>query len=195
MDNSVISVVKVPVIDNEPWQKMPGETPRAYAAFLTYKNLAPRERSLKRAVTAFYGTFTAAKLRQYQHWSSRNMWVDRVSAWDAYKADEAAKAHIDEIKVMTEQHIRVAKALISTAVERLKTLDPLELSPNDALRFIIDGIKIQRLALGEPDEIKVVNESLQELTFTEMTDDELIQQIVQLRINRATIKETTVKLD
>lgn len=178
--------VQTAVIDNEPWNKMPGESAKAYAAFLSYKSISTRDRSLRKAVINHYGSLTSSKLRQYQHWSARNMWVDRSSAWDEYVSKQQDEAQLAAIKEMQASHINVAKGLISLAVKRLKTMDPLELAASDVLRYIAEGVKIQRVTLGEPDTIQenLSSGETTEVAITELSDEELIKKVLLLRVSR-----------
>lgn len=60
----------------------PAETPRAYAAFLIYRDLGS-ERSLSKAVAAMKRN--EGYVRQMQEWSSANQWVARCVAWDKHQ--------------------------------------------------------------------------------------------------------------
>lgn len=185
LDVEQVHIASVATVDNEPWNKMRGETARAYAAFLSYKALPARDRSLKKAVIAHYGGFSASKLRQYQTWSALHMWVDRASQWDQYIETQSTVAKLEQIKQMQGQHLNIAQALVTMAVKRLKNMSDLELTPADMLRFLDDGIRIQRLSLGEPDSIQAsIKEETTEIAFTEMSDEQLIQRIVQLRVSK-----------
>lgn len=177
-------IIKEATLDNEPWNKMRNESAKAYAAFLSYKNLPARDRSLRKACIEHYGSATSSKIRQFQHWSARNMWVDRAVAWDQYVAQEADEKELEAIKRMREQHLTVAQGLMAKAVERLKNLDPLELNTSDVLRYLSEAIRIQRVTHGEPDSIQETQGETSEITFAEMDDQQLIAKIVQLRINR-----------
>ena len=60
------------------------ETDKAYQAFVTYRNLDPRERSLSRVVSEW------GKSRGLiERWSSQWSWVERAREWDNYQVAEA----------------------------------------------------------------------------------------------------------
>jgi|SRR6516162_7615589 hypothetical protein len=55
---------------------------------------------------------------------------------------------------MAERHVREARGLQAKALERLRALRPEELSPADVLRYFVEAVKLERLALGEPDTVQ-----------------------------------------
>ena len=64
---------------SEVWERQEGETSKAFAAFLLYRDLG-RSRSLASA-SSIDGVNTV-KTRQFQLWSSKYNWVKRCQAWD-----------------------------------------------------------------------------------------------------------------
>jgi len=55
---------------------------------------------------------------------------------------------------MVERHTKEAMALQQKALERLKSLDPNELSTRDVLNYLMEAMKLERLSRGEPTEIQ-----------------------------------------
>jgi len=64
---------------SEVWERQEGETSKAFAAFLLYRDMG-RSRSLASA-SSIDGVNTV-KTRQFQLWSSQYKWVARCQAWD-----------------------------------------------------------------------------------------------------------------
>jgi hypothetical protein len=173
------------IVDNEPWTRMPSETSRAYAAFMAYIDLPVRLRSVKRAVEAHYGGVTSGRVRLFERWSSLHMWVDRAAAWDNYVIEKTRDDQIEKVKALNDKHILAAQSLYDKAIQRIAGVDPDTLSPMDALKYLTESIDIERLALGQATEMETTaSVDTTEVTFAEMTDKELIRQIVQLRIKR-----------
>lgn len=80
------------------------------------------------------------------HWQARLQDLER----EARRRDEA-----DQIKVlheMNERHIKEGLALQQKGIERLNQMDLQEFPPSDAIRAVIEGIKLERLVRGEPTE-------------------------------------------
>jgi hypothetical protein len=76
-----------------------------------------------------------------------------VAAYDAEMDRQGVAAALRAKKTMSERHAKAAGALLAKGFERLKRIDPDELAPTDALRFVAEAIRLERLALGEPDAI------------------------------------------
>jgi len=68
----------------EPFERQEVETSRAFAAFVCYRDLSPRKRSLRAAAIIFYEVNPAKNLSQMKRWSSRWGWVRRSEAYDDF---------------------------------------------------------------------------------------------------------------
>jgi hypothetical protein len=55
---------------------------------------------------------------------------------------------------MAERHAKEAQGLQAKALERMRMLRPEELGPADVLRYFIEAAKLERLAMGEPDNLQ-----------------------------------------
>jgi hypothetical protein len=136
-----------------PWEQQPEETPRAYTAFCVFRDLGPR-RTLAAAAAAYYQRTADSLERQVDKWSSAFRWVERAAAWDRHLDAEGRAAQEAARKEMAERHVREARGLQAKALERLRALLPEELSPADVLRYFVEAVKLERLALGEPDTVQ-----------------------------------------
>lgn len=139
----------------KPWERQPGESTRAYSAFLVYRDLGP-QRSLRKASEIIYPRYrqrgTTGPPGRIVLWSGQFKWHQRAEAWDAYlrrlKEDEERRA----IKEMAERHARAAVGFQQKALERLLAMKPGELKPKEVLAFFIEAAKLERLSRGEPTE-------------------------------------------
>jgi len=68
--------------ERRPFERLPGETSKAFAAFVCYRDLPPRKRSLRAAAMLFYEANPVRNLSQMKRWSSRGGWVKRSEAFD-----------------------------------------------------------------------------------------------------------------
>jgi len=66
--------------------------------------------------------------------------------------EKSRKKQAEQLSEMRSRHIRIAQALQSKAIERLRDLDYMELSPEETRRFLEAGVRIERLVLGEATE-------------------------------------------
>lgn len=122
--------------DADPWEKLPDETSKAYAAFRQY-----RDAGAGRSVQGM----TGVSIISAQRWSRRHRWPARAQAWDAeaYRIEDARR--LDQIREMDENHQRAARALMTAGLRALQDLGPL--TPHQAARFLDLGTRLERAAL------------------------------------------------
>ena len=80
--------------------------------------------------------------------------MERARAYDDYLEQEKRKEQERAILDMLERHTKEAMALQQKALERLKSLDPNELSTRDVLNYLMEAMKLERLSRGEPNEVQ-----------------------------------------
>lgn len=131
----------------EPWDRQAQESGKAYAAFIEYRDMGIERTTRKVAEKV------GKNVSLIQRWSRAHGWVDRVAAWDQDLDRQARAAQIRAIRDMNDRHARTAVVLQTKAAERLRELQPSELSPETALRYIAEAVKLERVARGEPETI------------------------------------------
>ena len=156
--------------DAPPWARQDGESVRAYDAFVAYRDLPPRERSLAKTAQRL-----GMNLTTVEEWSRQWGWVARVQAWtdeqDAVRREAALKVVAD----MAEAHARDAQRArqmlmlpILTVLQRMSQRDengnpvPLERHlagmpmsdlldlATSAARTLKTVVEVERLARGLP---------------------------------------------
>jgi len=134
----------------EVWDRQKNESSKAYAAFCVYRDLGP-DRSLEKVRQ----TLDKPRSRKWLgEWCATYNWVERARAYDDYlekkKREEKEKAILE----MAERHARLAMAFQQRVAERLREINPSELSPADMARWLDIATKLERLSRGEPTEIE-----------------------------------------
>jgi len=161
--------------DRQPWDQRDEETGHAYRAMLVYRDLGTT-RTLRRAAEVFYELPDlppeSPKVRQMKHWSSANQWRLRTNSWDIHLERVDEEERIQAARDMRRRHAAIATVALSKSVERLRGLDPVNLSARDAITMMAEGVKVERLSRGQPDQIR-------ELTGPKGTpllvDDEMLE--------------------
>ncbi len=140
------------------WQQLPGETDKAYQAFVVYRNLEPKERTLSRVSSEL-----AKSIPLVKRWSSRWDWVERVRVWDDYQEMRRLEARIAEKQRLDEQHLKIIRAMRTKALEALAQMDVADLAKNmyELRNWITDFIKCERLVMGEPETIEGRREKIE----------------------------------
>jgi len=132
----------------EIWERQPGETAKAYAAFCVYRDLGPG-RSLEKAAQAM----GYKSRKNFSIWHSKYEWVKRAEAYDEYLERRKREEHEKAILEMAERHARLAVAFQQKIAQRIQMIDPNELTPQDLARWLEIATKLERLSRGEPTEI------------------------------------------
>ena len=106
----------------------------------------------------------------WKRWSGQHRWQERVQAWKDEQDRVAVATRLREIEAMNARHASEARALQQKAIERLKLLKPEDLTASLLLRYLIDAARLERSAMGEPDQIV---EQRVKRSAEDLTDDEL----------------------
>lgn len=154
--------------EKEPWEKTRGETPASYKAFRQYLEM-PSPRRISDVVEALG---KKPNYRQvFYKWAEKHFWYERASAYDINQQRVADEAELDAIREMRKRHVRDAVGAQRTALEALASINPTELDPNDIIKWLSEGQKMERLARGEPTEIQ--QQSISLLSLFEEAHDRL----------------------
>lgn len=155
-------------IDNPLWQRQPGESSKAFAAFVRYREMGPDRTHRK------VGLEMGRSIQNIDQLSTKYKWTTRIKAWDDYLDELKRKTIEKETEEMIKRHIQgsqvLQRALLAPVValnkklkevidnggkndfETMKLKDLLRLSTETARVFgsITD---IERKARGQATEI------------------------------------------
>jgi hypothetical protein len=141
----------------ESWEQQPGEPARWYARFERFR-LAGPSRSLLGAVNGERQQGNKRPTRSVpQAWAKAAQqwrWRERAEAWDIHQRRQARAAHAQQIEEMNRRHVQEARGLQSAAIARLKSLNLEQMSHTEVLRFMVEAAKLERTALGQPENIQ-----------------------------------------
>lgn len=134
----------------KPWERQPGETAKAYAAFCAYRNLGSDKRSLEAvAAKVAKGSRKGKEEPGYiKRWSSTHRWVERAAAYDDHLDEVRRAAHEKAIADMSKKHAEGMRRIFEKGLKRLEDLDDEEIRGNLALELAVSGMKGERLARG-----------------------------------------------
>lgn len=120
------------------WERQPSESAQAFEALNIYLSMGG-ERSLRKVAQKLSKSETLIK-----RWSSTWNWQQRSRDYDnelkRKEFDEAQK----QVKAMQKRQMQTAMLLQKKAVEALDKLNIEDLSPQEILRFISEGAKLER---------------------------------------------------
>ncbi len=153
------------------------ETTRQREAFDEYWALGA-ERSIERLHELLAGAEPGSRpppgLRTLYDWSSRYHWQDRIERLERQAREAADGARVDGLREMYERQAREALLLQQKGAGWLSEFVSDDASPEAAIRAIVEGAKLERLARGEPSDRTAVegpNDGSEQ--FAGFTDEEL----------------------
>ena len=116
-------------MSDHPWERQPGESAQAFAAFECYRRLPPAQRSLQRAWEEHCRQPGRLRKRRGQdpgkphghwtRWMSQWRWKDRTLAWDeqvsALARDQELEQELQTRLAEQQEHIRQRKLMVEEA--------------------------------------------------------------------------------
>jgi len=99
-------------------------------------------------------------------------WRERAEALDAEVRNQLESKLVAEKAEMLKRHADVGKKMQNIALEYLDKPEIInKLTPNSALRLLVEGLKTERISVGMPDVLEEVMTK---------TDEELLEDITKL---------------
>lgn len=151
--------------ERQPWERMEGETDRAYAVFECYRDLDPSNRSLLETSRRMYPS-VAQKSPDKQSipgsvntWSKEFEWQQRTKAWDEAKR----KRDLEATQQQREKAIIKAWDALVVGIEgQAADLEDKKLDPETRNRTV----NSLRATLAQLGFVQVVDDTTTEVNFT-----------------------------
>ena len=138
--------------DRKPWERQPGETAKAYAAFLLYRDLPAIDRSVL-AAREGHQKDTKGTLRQWKGWSMRNDWVNRAAEHDSNLASRRRERMAKELERAQDNAVVLTRAFNFKIAERIKGMDPEDLTAGQIPAALKTLFELEFKALGYEDRV------------------------------------------
>lgn len=174
---------------SDPWERLPQETHKAWHAFVAYRTLEGRARSIRKAYRAHTGRQDAKdNPSSWDQWAKRNRWVERCAAWDAHQDEIRREARENAIRAMENQHAQLAEQMLAVVRAEISKLgrrvqdqlqrlqanpqDTVALRPVVATKLLADmaatATRIERQARGEADTLLGIGGNAAGMTYGEL---------------------------
>ena len=151
--------------DRKPWERQPGETAKAYAAFLLYRDLPAIDRSVAAAREGhkkdIKGTF-----RQWSGWSMRNGWVNRAAEHDSDLASRLRERWARKLEESREDAMAMVGAFKAKVRERIESMDSGELMSGQIPAALTRLFELEWKALGMEDNLNLKHEGRIEVDWS-----------------------------
>lgn len=135
------------------FERLPGESKKAYEAFTLYRDMG-YTRSIQKVAQKL--TKSDALLRR---WSSQYQWVERANAFDD-EMDRKARAEMEaKHKEMKLKEFNITYQLFEKLEQASEKMKPEAMTPNEIKGLFEIALKAARLGRGESTEISEVTHS------------------------------------
>jgi hypothetical protein len=165
--DKIIDEAKSSLLPFESWERLPGESGAAYAAFCAFRDYG-LERNIRKAVEGQFGkaglheefsasaknsrasleAAAAKKYRVWRNWSTQFRWRERAMEYDNYteKLKQAEKRKT--IEAQGEKHRAVTGKMLSVVEKKLDLMDPADLTQGTVTEWVETAIRAEREAAG-----------------------------------------------
>ena len=140
--------------DGNLWERQSGETAKAYAAFLLYRDLPAVDRSVP-AAREGHQRDTKGTLRQWKGWSMRNDWVNRAAEHDSDLASRRREHTAKEMERSQDDALILIRAALAKVAERIQGMDAEELAAGQIPAALKMLFELELKALGYEDRVEL----------------------------------------
>jgi hypothetical protein len=150
--DKAIEEARTALMPFESWERLPGETGSAYAAFCAYRDLG-LERNIRKAVEGQFNkadfpsnleAHIAKRYRVWRNWCSQFRWRERAADYDRYT--EKLK-HTEKRKTIEAQealHRAVTGKMLAVVSKKLDLINPADLSQGTVTQWVETAIRAER---------------------------------------------------
>lgn len=132
------------------------ESTKANNTYVKYRDMGQNrsfEHLLEVLRTENDGKYRVAR-SSVELWSKKFKWQERIRKWDLEQDEVNKKQQLEEIKNMVKRHSQQSLLLQKKAIERIQDAMPQDLTLKEALDYMKEGVRIERLTRGQPDIIQ-----------------------------------------
>ncbi len=147
--DKAIEQAQADILPFESWERLPGESSLAFAAFCAYRDCGA-ERNIRKAVelTEKDKRVQAKRYHVWRNWCTQFRWRERVQDFDSYveklKVTELRKT----IEAQGEKHRAVTGKMLDVVSKKLDTMNPDDLTHGTVTEWVQTAIKTEREIAG-----------------------------------------------
>ena len=138
------------VLPFESWERLPGESGLAYAAFCVYRDLG-FERNIRKAVEAAEKDKSRQDKRYgvWRNWSTQFRWRERAADHDRYTEKLKQAEFRKTIEAQGEKHRAVTGKMLEVVEKKLDLMDPSDLTQGTVTEWVETAIRAEREASNQ----------------------------------------------
>jgi hypothetical protein len=141
-----IEEARAAVLPFESWERLPGESAAAFAAFCAFRDFGA-ERNIRRAAEKTAGGGGAAKrYRAWRGWAAQYKWRERAADYDQY-LDRLRQAELRKtIEEQGKAHRAITGKMLRVVEKKLDLMDPADLAQGTVTDWVETAIRADREA-------------------------------------------------
>ena len=147
------------------WDRIEKETPKAFAAFLVYRDMAAIDRTVT-AARDRQQRDPKGTLRQWGGWASRYDWRNRAAQHDSDLASRRRERMARELERAQDDAVTLVRAALAKVAERIQELDAEDLAAGQIPAALKTLIELEFKALGQEDRLALTHEGKIEVEAT-----------------------------
>jgi uncharacterized short protein YbdD (DUF466 family) len=152
--DKTIDEAKADMMPFESWERLPGETGKAFAAFCAFRDLG-LERNIRKAVESALqrsgekdAALQAKKYNVWRNWSNQFRWRERVADYDRYMENLKQTENRKTIEAQGEMHRKVTGKMLDVVYKKLDTMNPADLAQGLVTEWTQTAIRAEREIAG-----------------------------------------------
>lgn len=191
MTDLAVPTTQTPSRFVEEYERQPGEPPRAWKAFVIYRDMG-EDRGVTKVRDIAGGVYKHSTLLT---WAEKFRWVERARAWDNYVDRRRQAAFLKEQEEMARRQIKTGRTLqdVGLAYVEEELSDPEarkeQMSATSALRYIDTGVALERKGMGVDDEQKQADLNVQVNILDAGTKGDVFAKIGEMARNIAAVRQ------
>ena len=147
--DKAIEQARAEVLPFESWERLPGETSAAFAAFCAFRDFGS-DRNIRKAVDSAEKdeAVRAKRYRVWRNWCTQFRWRERAADYDNYTEKLKQGEFRKTIEAQGELHRKVTGKMLEVVSKKLDTMNPEELTQGNVSEWVQTAIKTEREAAG-----------------------------------------------
>jgi len=129
----------------ESWERLPDEPSSAFSAFCTFRDFGG-ERNIRKAIATIEkdDVIREKRYRVWRNYAAKYRWSERVADYDRYIDGLKQTENRKTIEAQGELQREVTEKMLGVVKQKLDTMNPADLTPNQVVDWMEKTIKTQR---------------------------------------------------
>jgi hypothetical protein len=145
----VIEEAKAEMLPFDSWERLPGETSAAFAAFCVFRDFGT-DRNIRKAVDGAEKDerVREKRYRVWRSWAAQFRWKVRAADYDRYHEKLKQTELRKTIEAQGEKHRQVTEKMLDVVIKKLDTMNPEDLTQGTVTDWVQTAIKAEREMAG-----------------------------------------------